>query len=1620
MTARTHTRKKNLVGKAAQLAVKKYGKGCGEFVRAFYGNVPPGDIVESGAEELFEAAVSFWDFAQVRHRGGPLIRVFNPHLEGGHNARMAHTVIEVVTEDMPFLVDSLTAELNYKGLTVHLVIHPIFEVTRNAKGKLTGFAPAEGRSPSAESFMHIEVNEQPDAETLARLTARIEQVLSDVRAAVEDWPKMHERVTAIVSELADNPPPIDSAEVERTRAFLEWMSDDHFTFLGYREYSHTGTGADQRLRSGPGGLGVLRDAARPIFENWADDAPLPEDVRSFVRQSQLMMITKANQRASVHRRVHMDVIGIKIIDAKGNVTGERMIVGLFTSAAYSRSPMNIPMLREKVESTLARAGLPPAGHDAKALAHILENYPRDELLQIGEKQLLANALGILHMQERQRTALFLREDPFRRYITALVFVPRDRYDTSLRLQLSEILERAFGGTVAAFFPEFGTESVLAQILFVIKIGEAGIPDYDVEAIEAELREASRSWEDRLRDELIGAHGEAAGLVMFQRYGQSFTLAYRDRYDPQTAVADVGHVDAARIADGLELNLYRPEGEPEDTVHLKLYHAGRPLPLSDVIPMLENMGLKVIGEEPFEVNYLYGEQTGEVWIHDFAMQMRSGAGIDLKTVREPFQACFARVLSDRVANDGFNNLVLGAGLEWREILILRAYCKFLLQSRIPFSQSYMEETLANNPALAAHIVGLFFARFDPELAGTPKGKRAEKKLLGALADGLDAVVNLDEDRIIRRFANAVESTLRTNFFQTDDDGEVKPYMSFKIDSQAVDELPAPRPKKEVFVYSPRMEGCHLRGGDVARGGIRWSDRREDFRTEILGLQKAQTVKNAVIVPVGAKGGFVCKMLPAPTGDPQADRQATQDEVVACYSTLMRGLLDITDNFVEGKIVPPEQVVRRDVDDPYLVVAADKGTATFSDIANGLSQEYGFWLDDAFASGGSAGYDHKKMGITAKGAWESVKRHFREMGRDTQTQDFTVVGVGDMSGDVFGNGMLLSEHIRLVAAFNHLHIFFDPDPDPAKSFAERKRLFELPRSNWADYDEKLISRGGGIFDRKAKSIKLTAQMKSVLGVTRDQVTPNELIQAILLAEVDLLWFGGIGTYVKSSAESNADADDRSNDAVRVNAHELRCKVIGEGANLGVTQRGRIEYARRGGRLNTDFIDNSAGVDCSDHEVNIKIALADAVAAGRITVKQRDKLLEDMTDEVGRLVLNDNYLQTQAISQAQRRAAERIDTQWRVMRSLERRGLLDRAIEHLPDDEDMADLLADGLGLTRPEYAVLFSHAKIALYGDLLPTAVPDDDYLVKDLARYFPRPLREKFADEISRHRLRREIVATYVTNSLVNRVGASFVLDLRERSGAAPDDIARAYVIARDAFDLRPVWRDIELLDLEVDAGVQLDMSHELEMLVERMTVWCLTHARRPLDIAATIERYAPGIQELVANLPDIVADEDRRDIDVQVAALTDKGAPPALALKIASLDVLAAGGDVVQIARETGVPVLDTGRIYFQLGARLGIDWLRHAAKSIEPSSDWERMAVDSIIDDSYAHQSALTNRVLELAGRGKLGKAAADGVIATWVESRNGAVERTGQILDSLREAEAVDLAMLTVANGQVRSLLA
>ena len=1166
--------------------------------------------------------------------------------------------------------------------------------------------------------------------------------------------------------------------------------------------------------------------------------------------------------------------------------------------------------------------------------------------------------------------------------------------------------------MVAFSTQLG-DSPLARLHLIVSTTQGAVPDVDLAELEEDLVALTRSWADRLREVLVASQGEGKGLALLRRYEQAFPSNYTEAFFAKDAVADVLRIEEALASNDLAMDLYRPYKSPPDTLHFKLYVPGAPIPLSDVLPMLENMGLKVIGEVPYEV---FPEKSKQpLWVHDFHMTLKGGEALEIAEVRDAFHEVFRLVWHGYMDNDGFNRLVLGAGLTANEIRILRAYCRYLRQAQIPFSQDYMEDTLAKNPQLAALLCQLFELRFDPKqrnaLSKTAAAK-AEEELLALIQAKLDLVVNLDEDRIVRRYLNLIQVTLRTNYFQRPN-GAVKDYVSFKFDAKNIDELPQPRPYREIFVYSPRVEGVHLRFGPVARGGLRWSDRREDFRTEVLGLVKAQQVKNAVIVPVGSKGGFVPKRLPPA----DAGRDVWQAEGIACYKIFLSGLLDVTDNLKGDKVAPPKAVVRYDQDDPYLVVAADKGTATFSDIANSVSIDYGFWLDDAFASGGSAGYDHKAMGITARGAWESVKRHFRELNKNIQKEAFTAIGVGDMSGDVFGNGMLLSKQTRLLAAFNHLHIFIDPDPDAGKSWVERRRLFELPRSSWADYNPKLISKGGGVFDRKAKSISLTPEIKATFGLTRDKATPNELIQALLSSQVELLWFGGIGTYVKAESETHAAVGDRASDPLRINGKQVRAKVIGEGANLGMTQLGRIEAALRGARLNTDAIDNSAGVDCSDHEVNIKILLGAAEEAGKLTRAQRNALLEQMTDEVAQLVLRDNYMQSQSLTVTHHLGAHLLDRLGRFMRTLERSGQLNRALEFLPDDETMTERFNAGFGLTRPELSILLSYAKIALYGEIIESDLPDDPYLEADLINYFPKPVHKDYLAEIKGHRLRREIITTLVTNSVVNRMGIAFVHEVKEKTGMPSDEITRAFIAAREIFDLRAIWKQIEALDNKVPATVQSLMLIECGRLNERIAVWLLRHKSGPMDIAQTVEAYRQGARALVAGLSDILRDTDKKQLHADEANLRDQGVPAALAKQVASLKLLVASCDIVRTAQQVGLPVIEAAKTYFAVGDHLGFDWLRRAASRLPSDSGWDKLAVTAIVDDLFGHQFDVVASIL--ANPDAKHKNGSDDLIKAWIDQRATQVARSDQLLAELQVVANPDLAMLAVANRQLKNLV-
>jgi glutamate dehydrogenase len=1561
------------------------------FVRQYYRWVAPDDLAERNPLDVYGLALAHYNLARQRSPGATKVRVYNPQFEE-HGWQSTHTAVEVVTDDMPFLTDSVTMELNRQGFGVHVVIHPVMTMRRDDDGRLTDvFDPHTADQGIAESLIHAEVDRHTDPADLERLRENVQRVVGEVRAALEDWPQMRRRALDIAAELENSPPPLDADEIAEARAFLTWLEDHNFTFLGYREYTLEDGDDGLRLSAVPGtGLGILRQRGEETSSRGFDR--LPPGVRALALEPYLLNLTKANSRATVHRPSYLDYVGVKRIDADGRVTGERRFLGLYTHTAYHARPQEIPVLRRKVDAVLARAEFPPGSHNEKALIEILETFPRDELFQISVEELFEISMGILHLGERQRVRLFMRRDPFGRFLTCLVFVPRDRFNTENRQRIEAILREAFDATSIHYTTRV-SESVLVRLHYLVYTDPSRLRDFDPGEIEGRIVAATRSWADDLREALVEEYGEERGGDLFRRYRDAFPTAYRADWVARSAIADIRRVESLDEARDLGISLYRPLEAPEGTLRAKLYKRGAPVALSDMLPLFENMGVKVADERPYRLKRADADRA---WIYDFGLTHAGGDELDAGGVREAFQDAFLRAWRGEVESDAYNRLVLQAGLTWREIVVLRAIGRYLRQAGTRFSDRYVESALVGHPEIAQLLIALFKSRFDPR-----RDDRDDAEDVAArIAEKIDAVESLEQDQILRTFLDVVQAMLRTNYFQSGDAGEPKPYLSFKLDPSRLSWLPLPRPRFEIFVYSPRMEGVHLRGGKVARGGVRWSDRREDFRTEVLGLMKAQMVKNAVIVPVGAKGGFV--------------RKRADDEVVDCYRTFIRGLLDLTDNIADGEIVPPAEVVRFDEDDPYLVVAADKGTARFSDVANGISGEYGFWLGDAFASGGATGYDHKEMGITARGAWESVKRHFRELGHDVQEQDFTVVGIGDMSGDVFGNGMLLSRHIRLIAAFNHRHIFIDPDPDPETSFEERRRLFELPGSSWSDYDTARISEGGGVYPRTAKSIPLSPQARAALGVEDERLQPNELIRALLRAPVDLLWNGGIGTYVKASHESHAAAGDKANDGVRISADELRCRVVGEGGNLGLTQRARIEYALAGGRINTDAIDNSGGVDCSDREVNIKILLDAAVARGDLTERQRNDLLTQMADSVAELVLKDNYEQTETLSLSEAQAAGMIDVHGRLLRRLEQSHRLDRELEALPDDEELAERKRDHIGLTRPELATLLSYSKIHLYGALLESDVPEDAHLSAELERYFPDPLPERFGERMPEHRLRREITATQIVNNMLHGGGTTYAFRLHEETGAPAAEIARAYAVARDIFRMRSQWAEIEALDNRVSAEVQIGMLLEGRRLIERGSRWLLRNLDRPIAIAPAVHRFEPGAAKLYESVPRLLEPDDAEPIERRATELREAGVPDPLAMRVASLGTMFAVFDIVEVAEESGLDVESVAAVHFQLGDRLQLHWLRDRIVELPRDDRWRALARAALRDDLYGLHRALTAEVLRSSRDGRDPGAR----VSAWIEA-NPASDRTLQTLADIRVGRTYDMTTLPVAVREVRNLI-
>ncbi|HVM28675.1 MAG TPA: NAD-glutamate dehydrogenase [Mycobacteriales bacterium] len=1560
-------------------------------LRSYYRHADEVELEGRDAAAVLGAARSHLELARSRRPGTAAVRVHNP-TRGDDGWTVRGTVVEVVSEDMPFLVDSITAELARQGCAITLVLHPVVTVRRGADGSLTGAEPDDG---DPESWVHVEVERETSPERLAAVEAGLRAVLADVRAAVQDWGAMSATASQLADSLLAEPPAgVPRPEAEEAAELLRWLAEDHATLLGYAEYALVERDGSRRVEVVEGStLGLLR------LHGAGPDGPVGSAPQRLLGdgRARLLVVSKAPTTSTVHRPAYLDSIALRRFDASGAVVGEHRLVGLFAAAAYTESIHRVPVVRQKARAVLRRSGFSSVSHSGRELLDILETYPRDELFQAGVDDLHRVAQAVMHLKERRRLRLFLRRDEDASYMSCLVYLPRDRYSSQVRLRMQRVLTEALSAVDVEYSVRL-TESVLARVHFVARAGSGRtLSDVDPQELEQRLAAVARSWDDEFAELLRDALGDDEAARLAKELPDPFPEAYKADYPASTGVADLRRV-VGLGDDGLGMHLY--EDAPGE-LRFKVY-SRQSLPLTAVLPVLQDMAVEVVDSRPYRLAGAHAH------VYDFGLHAAGELHRDGQGLAELFQETFAAVWAGRVESDGLNALVLRGGLTSRQVAVLRAYAKYLRQGGWSFTPSYVEECLSTHAGVARLLVGLFESQFAPD-QDTDRSRRCEA-LVAELEEALEEIPSLDEDRILRSFLSAVLATTRTNHYRPGENGGAA-CLSLKLRPASIPGLPFPRPEREVWVYSPRVEGVHLRFGAVARGGLRWSDRREDFRTEVLGLVKAQAVKNAVIVPVGAKGGFLAKRLP----DPAEGREQWMAEGVECYRTFIRGLLDVTDNLVDGQVVPPPGVVRRDDDDTYLVVAADKGTATFSDIANEVAAEYGFWLGDAFASGGSVGYDHKAMGITARGAWVSVQRHFHELGVDPQVDEITVVGIGDMSGDVFGNGMLLSRSLKLVAAFDHRHIFLDPDPDPATSFAERERLFALERSSWLDYDTALLSEGGGVHSRSAKSVPVTPQVRARLGLPESctRLTPAELLTACLRAPVDLLWNGGIGTWVKASGESSADVGDKANDAVRVDAVQLRCRVIGEGGNLGLTQLGRIEAAQSGVRVNTDAIDNSAGVDCSDHEVNIKVLLDQLVRAGELSRSGRDELLVEMTDEVARLVLRDNAGQNVLLGNARANARSMLPVHRRYLRQLEAEGALDRDLEFLPSDSELDARAAAGAGLTTPEFAVLTAYAKNTVKAHLLGTDLPGEPWFERHLLAYFPTQLRERFPDAVQQHPLRRQIIATSVVNEMVNLAGTSFVFRAVEETEAPVEQVVRAYSVATEVFGMRAHWRAVDQLSRPVPVTVQTGLHLEARRLVDRV-VRRLLPGRQALDVAAQVRRYRPTVAALLPLVPELVRDAQHTALHERVARREEQGAPHELALRSVSLLHAFPLLDVVDLAEDADESPEDVAPLYYALAALFDVDTHLERITDLPRTDRWQALARSALRDELYAATAGLTADALRTTSAGP-----ADQRLESWVSQRERPVAAAKARLQEVTAGEVFDLAAMSVVVRTVRGVL-
>jgi glutamate dehydrogenase len=1588
-----------------------------EFAQQFFARYPLEELRGRHLSDVFGLVYHTWRFLQSFDRQAPKIQVFNPDLEE-HGWLCPHTVLMVLQRDMPFLVDSIRMELNRRNIAIHAIKSTVLTLARDANHKLlelnaeTPDLVVSTEGVRKEAVIVMEIRQHTSESDLGDLRASIAAVLQDVDVVVADYQPMRSVAERVVENLTQVERLSTLTGVSESLAFLHWLIDNHFTFLGYREYEFVIQDEVKVLREqADKRLGIFRLKGGEAAESQVDE--LNTGVARFHLTPQVITFSKSSVRARVHRQAYSDYVVVKRFNSAGEVCGEARFLGLYTSAVYTLNPTQIPLLRDKVAKVFERSGLDPTCHDGKALQQILDTFPREELLLASSAELYETVTGVARINERYMVRLFMRPDSYGKFISCLVYVPRDVFTTKMRLRIQDLIGAAIGSDECEFITSF-SESILARVYMVFKVNPGQVPHYDIEALQAQIVDITRTWDDHLQEALLEALGEEKAVTLFEEYRAAFSTAYKETFSARTAVHDIATILELSDQAGISMNFYQLVNAPVNQVRFKIFQRDQHLELSDVIPVLEHLGLRVLAENSYDIytKTSHTQNKSVVWLHDFQLSHTLADNIDIHAINQNFQDAFAAIWAKRADSDGFNRLVLSARLNWREVVLLRAYAGYMHQTLFNFTQSYIANALVNQFAITRNLVALFKAKFDPRLNSTGREKNAERieRLRQKIIEALDAVENLNEDRILRRYLMLIDGSLRTNYFRPDDQQQDKEYLSIKLSPRTIADIPEPRPLYEIFVYSPRVEGVHLRGGRVARGGLRWSDRHQDYRTEVLGLVKAQQVKNAVIVPNGAKGGFVCKQTV-----PGWSRDEMQQEAIACYKIFIRGLLDLTDNLVDGETAPPRQVVCFDEADPYLVVAADKGTATFSDIANSISAEYNFWLGDAFASGGSQGYDHKSMGITARGAWISVQRHFKEKGINIQKEDFTVTGIGDMAGDVFGNGMLLSPHICLVAAFNHQHIFIDPTPNAAKSLAERERLFSLPRSSWSDYDKKLISAGGGIFNRDAKSIVITPEMKDRFALEAERLTPNELIHALLKAPVDLLWNGGIGTYVKSTEESHSDVGDKANDAVRVNGCELRAQVMGEGGNLGMTQRGRVEYCLNGGACNTDFIDNVGGVDCSDHEVNVKILLNEVVANGDLTQKQRNQLLAEMTGNVAQLVLHNSYRQTQAISIAQADVVKRGAEYRRFINTLQNQGRLNRKLEFLPDDEILLERQAQGKGLTRPELAILISYAKAVLKEELAVTDIADDPYIARFIEGAFPQKICHDYREPLYRHRLRREIVATQIANDIVNNMGISFAQRLTESTGASAGSLALAYVTARDIFQLDGYWQELEQLDHKVPAALQIELMTKMMRRVRRATRWFLRNRRGQLQPAKEVEIFSGAMQTISAKLPQLLRGQPLVQWQENAVSLQEAGLPEGLAVRSSMPGYLFSGLSMVDAALESDKDILLVAHLYSAVGDYLDLPWFAQQISDVKVENYWQAMARESYMDDL---EGQLRTLVAELITHVK-NEENIDGMLQSWADANQVLFKRWKIMISELQANAQTDFAMFSVALRELRDLV-